>query len=520
MNDIKTIKDVSKYMLSDLTEGLLAGMDSAFAEADKYVDEETFKPWMMNDKCKMTKKKNGYVLRGNFKTKDIKDTYYGPKIVAVYGNFSVSDTKLSDLTGLFSDDCIIEGTFTIENNDNLVSLKGCPISVSTLVVANNKSLMDIDIAPNVMVNAYISKNGKKFKEEKLRGKMNVYKKIFCSVENEEDLVNESMINEAFKAPQLKLVADAIKDSSKDVKRENRFHFDNLKNIAWDKIEASQISEYDSTDSKYMTHARGFVYKKAYGMYILMKNDQVYAIILGKTLMQFKSITNYGTTTYRKEKYSSGSQLSNQDILDWIESADSFMFVDLKDMDNTYDLQQSRRAARSGAIAMDRGYERTGKPTSAWSRADIIDAKQVRYYQDIADQNRRRYKELATQIKAKKALNNGSFINIKNRLDKVFARYTALLSKIYANPEKYSRWDIEWLNDKFFNYSSSKYSTSESGLFKSIEDYMRFLIEASKGDVYMGNSGMSIQDKMKDYEAKIVRDIDMVEVKINEIETIK
>lgn len=513
---MKTIKDVSKYMLSDLTEGLLAGMGSAFAEADKYVDEETFKPWMMNDKCKMTKKKNGYVLRGNFKTKDIKDAYYGPKIVAVYGNFSVSDTELSNLEGMFSDDCIIEGTFTIENNDNLVSLKGCPISVSTLVIANNKSLMDIDIAPNVMVNAYISKNGKKFKEEKLRGKMNVYKKIFCSAENEDDLVNENVINEAFKAPQLKLVADAIKDASKDVKRDERMHFNNLRNIAWDKIEASQISEYDKSDPKYMTHARGFVYKKTYfGMYVLMKNDQVYAIILGKGLIQFKSITNYGVTTYRKTRVFNGVQLSNQDILDWIEGSDSFMFVDLKDTDTTYDLQQSRRAARSGAVAIERGYERTGKPTSPWSYADKIDAKQIRYYQDIADQNRRRYKELATQIKAKKALNNGSFTNIKTRLDKVFARYTALLSKIYANPDKYSRWDIDWLNDKFFSYSSGKYSTHERGLFKSIEDYMRFLIEASKGDVYTG--GMSIQDKMKEYEAVIIRDIDSVEAKLNEIE---
>lgn len=516
MNDIKTIKDVSKYMLSDLTEGLLAGMDTAFAEADKYVDEETFKPWMMNDKCKMTKKKNGYVLRGNFKTKDIKDTYYGPKIVAVYGNFSVSDTKLSDLTGIFSDDCIIEGTFTIENNDNLVSLKGCPISVSTLVIANNKSLMDIDIAPNVMVNAYISKNGKKFKEEKLRGKINVYKKIFCSIENEEDLVNESMINEAFKAPQLKLVADAIKDSSKDVKRENRFHFDNLKNIAWDKIEASQVSEYDKSDSKYMTHARGFVYKKAYGMYILMKDDQVYAIILGKNLMQFKSITRYGTTTYRKEKNSSASQLSNQDILDWIEGSDSFMFVDLKNADTTYDLQQSRRVARTGAVAMDRGYERTGKGEYSWSN-DIISDKNIRYYQKIADENRQRYKTMVQQLKAKKAMTSGNFDNIKKRLDDVFARYTKLLANVYANPTKYSTWDIEWLNDKFYNVTKiDKYSMRETGLFYAVERYFNFLIEASKGSAYMGRNNDVIQ-KIKDLEETLLANIRAVEIKLSEME---
>jgi hypothetical protein len=372
---MKDLKEISKYALTDLDEGLLAGMDDVLAAGDKYMDEETFKAWFMNDKCKMTKKKNGYVLRGNFKTKDIGESYYGPKIVAVYGNFSVSDTKLRDLTGLFSDDCMIEGTFTIENNDSLVSLKGCPISVNTLVIANNKSLMDIDIAPNVLVNAYISKNGKKFKEGTLRSKMNVYKKIFCSFENDADLVNEAFVNEAFKAPQLKLVADAIKASSKNVHPNDKMKFSDLKNIQWDKIEASQISEYDMSDPKSMTAARGFVYKKenSNGMYILMKNDQVTAIIINKELISFKDFYTYGVSVNRVGKYS-GSKVSNQDILDWISGAESFMYVDLKDMDYTYKIQTVRREARMGAVAMERGYERTGKyDPNRWNVSDRIDA---------------------------------------------------------------------------------------------------------------------------------------------------
>ena len=212
---MKDIKELGNYMLSDLSEGLLSGMDDVLADGDKYMDEEALKKWFVNDNCKITKKKNGYILRGSFKTKDIDTTYNGPKIVGVYGNFAISDTKLSSLEGVFSEDAMIEGTFTIENNDNLVSLKGCPISVGTLVIANNKKLKDIDVAPNVLVNAYISKNGRKFKETDLRTKMNVYKKIFCAVENEDELINESeMVNEAFKAPQLKLIADAIKRCTK------------------------------------------------------------------------------------------------------------------------------------------------------------------------------------------------------------------------------------------------------------------------------------------------------------------
>lgn len=517
---MKDIKDVSKYALSDLAEGLLAGMEKTIEAGDKYMDEETFKAWFMNDKCKMTKKKNGYVLRGNFKTKDIGESYNGPKIVAVYGNFAVSNTKLSNLEGLFTDDCIVEGTFTIENNDDLVSLKGCPISVNTLVIANNKSLMDIDIAPNVLVNAYVSKNGKKFKETALRGKMNVYKKIFCSVENEENLINESeTINEAFKAPQLKLIADALKESSKEVKDEyDKVKFNHLKNIRWDMIEASQISEYDMSDPKSMTAARGFVYKKenSNGMYILMKNDQVTGIIIDKELIRFKSFYTGGMSINRVSKYSGRSKMSNQDILDWIASSDIFMYVDLRGVEHTYNIQRDRREARSGAIALDRGYERTGKyDPNRWNVSDRIDAKQVRYYQNVADRNRARYKELVTKIKAQKALAMGNFEKIKTRLDKAFSRYTSLLLKVYKEPQKYSSYDIDWLNDKFHNMTRrDKWSMNESGLFYSIERYFNYLVNASQGSSYTRSS---VAEDLKRLEEAIGSSLDSVEVMLNRLE---
>ena len=515
MKDIKELRELSNYMLSDLSEGLLSGMDDVLAAGDKYMDEETLKKWFVNDNCKITKKKNGYVLRGNFKTKDIDTTYNGPKIVGVYGNFAISDTKLSSLEGMFSDDCMIEGTFTIENNDNLVSLKGCPISVGTLVIANNKNLKDIDIAPNVLVNAYISKNGRKFKETQLRSKMNVYKKIFCSIENEENLINESeIINEAFKAPQLKLVADAIKRcTKKELNRESRFTLERISAIAWDKLEASKISEYDNSDPKTMTVIRGLVYKKADGMFALMNADgEVYTIIYQKQILNLSSNSNYRGI----DKYTSGWKGSNQDIIDAVSSADSFMFIDLKDEDLVWDLRSERRKAREGALIYRKGYERTGKGEYSWSN-DNITAKNIRYYQDIADENRQRYKTLLQQLKAKKALTSGNFDNIKKRLDDVFARYTKLLANVYANPTKYSAWDIDWLNDKFYTSSHTKYSTQESGLFMAIEVYFNFLIEASRGSAYSGR-GTDVEQKIKDLEQTLLANIRAVDIKLSELET--
>ena len=515
---MKDIKDIISYTLSDLSEGLLSGMDAAFATADKFIDEDILKKWFTNDNCKITKKKDGYVLRGNFKTKDIEDTYNGPKIVAVYGNFAISNTKLSSLEGMFSEDATIEGTLTIENNDNLVSLKGCPISVSTLVIANNKNLKDIDIAPNVLVNAYISKNGKKFKETQLRAKMNVYKKIFCSVENDEVedvLINESeMINEAFKAPQLKLIADAIKrcTTKGKVNREDRFTLERITAIAWDKLEASKISEYDNSDPKTITVIRNLIYKKADGMFALMNAEgEVYAIIYQKHYLTLSPNAHYRSI----DKYTSGNKVSNQDMIDYISYADSFMFIDLKDEDLVWALRSERRNARVGALAYRKGYERTGKAEYSWSN-DLISDKNVRYYQEIADENRERYKTMLQQLKAKKALTSGNFDNIKKRLDAVFARYTALLSKVYANPTKYSSWDLDWLNDKFYTSSHTKYSTHESGLFRSIEVYFNFLIEASKGTAYTG-ANFDVTQKIKDLEQTLLANIRAVEIKLSEME---
>lgn len=514
---MKDIKDISNYMLSDLTEGLLSGMDDVLAAGDKYMDEEALKKWFVNDNCKITKKKNGYVLRGNFKTKDIDTTYNGPKIVAVYGNFAISNTKLSSLEGMFVEDAIIEGTFTIENNDNLVSLKGCPISVNTLVIANNKNLKDIDIAPNVLVNAYVSKNGKKFKETDLRAKINVYKKIFCSVENydvEDVLVNESeTINEAFKAPQLKLIADAIKRcTKKELKRESRFTLELISAIAWDKLEASKISEYDNSDPKTITVIRGLVYKKADGMFALMNKDgEVYTIIYQKQILNLSPDRNYRSI----DKYTSGWKRSNQDIIDAVSSADSFMFIDLKGEDLVWDIRSDRRKAREGALVYRKGYERTGKGEYSWSQ-DLISAKNVRYYQEIANENRERYKIMVQQLKAKKALTSGNFDNIKKRLDDIFARYTKLLAKVYVDPTKYSAWDLDWLNDKFYNSSHTKYSTTETGLFRAIEVYFNFLIDASKGSAYMGKDN-DVMKKIKDLEETLLANIRAVDIKLSEME---
>ena len=69
---------------------------------------------------KIKKTKQGYKLVGSFVIKDINDDVYkGPVIKEVKGNLSIENTKLINLQNMFAVDCIIAGTFTVENNSKL-----------------------------------------------------------------------------------------------------------------------------------------------------------------------------------------------------------------------------------------------------------------------------------------------------------------------------------------------------------------------------------------------------------------
>ena len=520
MKDLK-----NSIYVTDLVEGLLDDMEDTLTAGDDHMNDEMFKKWSLSDNNKIKKTKKGYKLKGDFKIKDI-DKYDGPKILSVDGNFSISNTKLETLEGLFDIDCEIEGTFTIENNSKLTSLKGCPMQVNSLVINNNKALTDLSLAPVVLINAYISSNGKKFKKDELAKQLQVYKHIFCSIEDDSNIIEESLLLEAFKAPQLKLVAKAIKDAGKNTPRASRMDFKDIYNIEWDKVEASQISEYETNDPKCLTLARKYI--AGYGingisgmMALIDKDGEVTGIIKYKRFCRLKDRGNYDWYS-RLDKYSNFIDLNTTDLIDIIKQNETVLFIqfdsDNYERDGARKKHNSRVEARKDAVAMQRGYERTGKIdlNTPWITSDKIDAKQVRYYQDIADQNRDRYKKLLTQLKAQRAAMSNTFAGIKSRMDAAFKRYTELLVKILANPAKYESYDLSWLNDKFSEvHNSKKYGITHTGLFVQLSEYISYMINISKGNNY-GNS--NIQDKIKQYENEILKSLDAVERKLTELES--
>ena len=93
----------------------------------------------------------------------------------------------------------------------------------------------------------------------------------------------------------------------------------------------------------------------------------------------------------------------------------------------------------------------------------------------------------------------------------------LLVKVLQNPSKYDSYDINWLNDKFHaTHKRDKYTTIETGLFRQLEVYMSYIIDASKGST--GYNNRDVQQTIQDCEARISRSLDEVEKELTKLES--
>ena len=510
------LKDVAQYIYN---EGLLDDIEDNLSAGDKAMELSMIEGWSKKSRKKpwFAIQKKGIAMTGDFIIDDIEEKHYtGTPIKRLNGSLAISGCAIEDLKGLFTPDCEIDGPLTIEDCPNLVSLKGCPISCKSLTISGCKKLKEIDMTPVVYGNIYLHDNGKKFKEEQLRKNpfFSVGKHVFCSELFDDELINEDTIQfvyEAFKAPQLKILANSLYklkgayDSSKLDMR--RF----LAQTELDKVKSSDVYEYDGKDPLVIPAIKQYTSGKRRGFFYTMNSDgEVTYLFHGKSMI--KVTGRFGTI----DNYTTGSEYRIGYIEDVVKRSDSVIIVDLNDYKSIYDIQHKRLAARSDAIAMKRGNERTNDPQK-WD--DRIDAKHVRYFQEIANENRERYKRMLTKLKAERVANMNNFETLKKQIDELFDRYTALLSKILKNPEKYSDYEIEFLNDKFksvYNKGSGRSSyTKEYGLLVSIEKYFEVLLRAKKtGNNY---SSSDISTTLQTLEKEIKENIQSVSNKLTELE---
>lgn len=377
-----------------LYEGLLDDMEDVLADADKMQDEYVINSWCANKLlCKFVKRKKGYILTGEYIVNNIDDTYNGPKILAVKGNITIADSQLTNLTPLFADDCVVDGTLTIEYNPKLTSLRGCPNRCNTFILTGNKALKSLDVAdtPIVRVNAYVSNNGKRWKKDEIEDKIHVFKHIFCSAD-----VNESFINESFAAPQLKIVADQIKQHSADVENsEDKFTLRQILSIDWDNIRPSQITEIDTKENpkEAISLARKYINGKLDGIIVLFDEDgYIFGIIFAKRLLHLDpskidpKYKDYFSNGRKLKKYNYGYSFdrTTSELIAKCEISDHVMFInyDTEDRIDTINKIRIRAGNKIDAVALKRGVE---KPNS-----EVSDGH-PRYYEKIADLNRYRYR---------------------------------------------------------------------------------------------------------------------------------
>lgn len=488
----------------NITEGILNGFDDSLRQHKGYVDSTLFQSWTDRSFNKPSWKegKDGYVLTGDYRIENI-DKYTGPKIKKVNGSFTICKTKLTSLEGIFADGAVVNGTFSLEDNDNLESLVGSPSQVNTLIVNSCKKLKSIEGCPNVIMNMYLSRTGKKFDKEKLQTQVSVGKNIFCSNDSNEEIIAESMICESFKSPHLSRLWDRVKELKVDISKEewnkdgfykNEYSMKDLLGTYWqlDKIESSAVHEYTGIEGVKM--ARKVMTGKIQGWIILYDhNGKITHFIYGNNVVflgdQYKIVSQAS-----RGKYKIG------DIIDrYVAKADVVVIVDLVDAPTAFDIHNKRVKDREGAIAYYRERDR---------ELNDITPKNIRYYQDIADENRKRYKAMILKLRAQKASTTGNYDKIKTRINGCLTRQMNLIGNVIKTPAKYRAFDVEQVNKLC------------EKLVKLLCDYADIFTTAEKGNTY-NSTYLYTHQTVERAVAAIENDINDIafkaETKLNELE---
>lgn len=507
---------LKEFACKYVNESILDDIDVQIKNSDKIIDMKRAQAWGEKSRKKpwIAIQKQGYALGGDFVIDDIEtEIYYGLPIKRVDGNIAIKDCNIESLEGLFLPGCTISGTLAIEDCPNLKSLNGLPAEIGTLVVNYNKSLKTIEIDNRekpVMINnnMYLSKNGKRFKKDVISNNNNilVIKNIFCSIESNVDSINEDTVNEAFKAPQLKILADALKKAGS----KNRELAPKIKqfvsDVRLDTISSKDVYEYSCDDPEAAKNVRMYYGNKRRGFFfVLDSNGDACIVFEGERLLRIKDYERYHHWQIDKYTYMDHDKVS--EMVRLVKMFDTVVFVDCYNYDSAWaTVGAPRRHAKHGAIALMKGDERT---------TGDVTAKQVRYYQKIANDNRERYKKLITKLKVEKHIKANKFSTFKSKIDSLYDRYTALLEKMLKAPEKYNKYDLSDLNS-YLCASSNRFGAPRYSLADKLYDYFSML-QDSKDDFYLRHSDKDTITNIINIENKISDLITIIDQKLTALE---
>lgn len=349
-------------------------------------------------------------------------------ISSMKGNLSIEKCpNLSNIQNLFTIYAQLEGNLSINNCPKLTSLEGCPEWVNGSVsIMGNSSLRSLEGMPKyIFNNLYVFKNGKKFKKQDIEKIVtDKYVRIYCSLEDEMDLVNEQLINEAVNEPHLVVLIKQLKqDKTLIGDFQSILHYQ----LPWDNIDSSHVTEFEA-DKKAKTYVRKLISaRQPSGItYICLLNREGqythiiypasnYILCIDPDCEEWDYINDLHKGYWLAK--------SSTDLMKIVDKAFTIVTIEvpLSEISDMRRKQDNRKESRVGMIL---------------NTPEQNDA--------IARENMERYKKLANQ---KRASRDPEIEQIDENMEKLLIATMKLTRMAKANPQKFSQYDVTYFLQK-------------------------------------------------------------------------
>lgn len=405
--------------MKTLNEYVIEGLLGDFDELEKNQDKDMVKQWceqnFSGEYNVVILKSKKMKLRGNVILKNYEEDSFPFIITELHGNLSIEKCpNITSLKGLFDDVMKMDGNLSINNCQSLNSLEGIPYIIEgSLSITGNRSLKTLDYMPEfINGTVYIMKNGKRFKESDVKN-VKWFKRIVCSMEDDEDLINEDeIINEALNEPHLLEFAELLKKHKSDLT--SLFRSQQIAHtMPWEKLDSSNVTEYTKIDSKVKTIVRNIISGKEFKQtatrsYIFLKdyNDNyTYIISYKKELLRIASIFQHKTAVWQK--------YNSTELMEIIEKADSLFIVsiDEKLTSDNYKLRLNRAQSQTGVVQ-----------------------NTPEYYAQVVKDNLKRYRDIIAKKRAAGSISKGDtdFDEMDIKVKKLAEETLTIVSKLNKN----------------------------------------------------------------------------------------
>lgn len=460
-----------------LNESLMDDEDTLMSNTEKSV----FMNWV-NDNAKgdftCRYLKDGTVkIRGNMVIKGYSEEKLPDffTISQLEGNLSIEKCpKLTSLEGLFNVLTRVRGNFAVNNCPKLTSLEGSPEWVEGSVsFIGNSSLKDLSGMPKYIFGPiYIMKNGKKFKDKYIKDQTDMIEKddmkIFCSMEDDSEIIQENMINESFNEKHLLLLDKQLKEDPR-IKTSLISLVQNmgLRGVPWDEIDSSNVEEYTDITPKVKTLFRNHISGKNgfYSLILLMNGDNKCKYIIIPYYKRVVSVDpevegygyDYILDAYKGNWMEKTSTLLVK-LLDYTRKV-VFINADNDQVDKTRSKSRERFANQSGRILN-------------------TPEQNLR----IAKDNIERYKQIIAKNKANR---DEEIEKIDEMMEKVLLASVKAAKMARTSSDKYIKASVSILMDKIGDktqYSKGKTYGSD-GLFEIYNELQYSHLSRLNGDAH-------------------------------------